>query len=173
VAVIVVGAVLAAVAVFGTVVLVVVPAGTVHGVTALNDYLVTSLERLLAEVTGGMDGGSAYSHAVAGIAHDILMQEVAITEVRYDKLEQQPHGKDNNESQQQTVDEDDGKTGTVDDDGIVDAALVDGCRERRDEAVGTAVGETYSEQLVVATVDLAVGILESELIGVGTDIESL
>ena len=57
---------LAAVAVFGAVVFILVPATLVHGVFALDDDFVARVEGFLAEVAGFLHEGGADAHVGSG-----------------------------------------------------------------------------------------------------------
>ena len=171
VAVVVMGAMLAAVAVLRTVVFVLVPAGLVHGMLALHHNLVARLKRLFAVVARLAHHSRGDTHVATGIADDVLMQEVAIANEGYDELQQQPHDEGDDEGQQQAADNDDGDGMAVNDDGAVEAALADGGGERGDKAVALSIGKADVQRLVVAAIHLAVRVLKDKLVGVRTDVE--
>ena len=88
--VVIVGAVLATVTILGTMIAILVPAGLVHRVFALDDNLVAGFERCLAEIAGLFYGPIPEAHVLTSVADDVFATEKPIADSWYDKLHDEP-----------------------------------------------------------------------------------
>ena len=80
------GTVGAVAAIFGAMVLVLVPAGLVHRVLALHHHLFAFFEGSLAQVAGLCDRLVADDHFTAGMANHVFLQEHPVTDVWHNEL---------------------------------------------------------------------------------------
>ena len=77
--------------IFGTVVLVVIPALPVHRMLAFHDNLVIFLERSLAEIARLGYGFALETHLATSVLNDILTLKEAVSDVGFHELEYDPH----------------------------------------------------------------------------------
>ena len=82
---------------FGTVVLVVIPAFLMHRMLTFHHNLVIFLERSLAEITRLGHGFPLETHLAARVLDDILTLEEAISDIGFHELKYDPYQQDNDQ----------------------------------------------------------------------------
>ena len=162
--VVIVGTVFAMVAVFRTVITVLVPALFVHGVLTLHHNLVACLEGGLAVVARLLDGLAGPAHIVASIGGDMFLDKQSVADVGHQKLHDEPHQCDDEQTQHGALYQHESQTEAIDDDGRIDAAFDNISRERCEDRVGLGVVEIHRQLVLVAAIDLEVGVDKLEQI---------
>ena len=113
------------VAVFRTVIAVLVPTLFVHGVLTLHHNLVAYLEWCLAVVARLLDSLAGPTHVVAGIGGDMFLDEQSVADVGHQQLHDEPYQRDDEQTQHGALYQHESQTEAIDDDGRIDAAFDD------------------------------------------------
>ena len=150
--------------IFGTVVLVVIPALLVHRMLAFHHYLVIFLERSLTEITRLRYRFPSETHLAATVLNDIPTQKEAVSDVGFQKLENAPYQQDHEQSNHD-ANGDELDHGTV----TYDNRAVD-CTQREFrlslcyQVAGSLVVKRNLEDMTIATEDFMVRLFQNDLI---------
>ena len=158
------GAMLAAVAVFGAVIIILFPALFMHGMFAFDDDLISGLKRRFAQVTGVRYGLVIDAHVRSCIAHDVFVPEDKIADEGHDDLHDEIDEQEDKEAEHDALDEHIDNAVSVHDDGFVQMSEFDSVGECDYQFVGLAVVDVECQSLLITAIDFVIRVDEGELI---------